>query len=156
MYQISGNKVKTSLGIAIAEIQLLGDHILEGLELEIAKKIKLLGMTRKTAVSEIMTWIKTDTEVYKTFQNTLGRSINTIQCEMVARPKLDKIEHDPKKTLYLWVLGHAKHCPDCPRMARMGAQTKDEWRKHGVGLPQEGLTACGFYCKCNLIEVVNG
>ncbi|MCD4692707.1 MAG: hypothetical protein K8R79_07330 [Calditrichales bacterium] len=155
MYKISGNKVKTSLELAMLEIGLLSNQILDGLELEIAKKIKLMGMTQKAAVSELTGWIKTDTELYKTFQNTLSRTINTIQSNLVATPKLDKLARDPANTKYYWVKGIAKHCPDCQRMARLGVQTKKQWRAYGVGLPQEGLTVCGYYCKCNLIEVTS-
>ncbi len=80
----------------------------------------------KNIKSGLTSWIGVTTD--KTFYTTQGIKNNTMMT---------------------WVIESGNPCPDC--IDRNGqVKTFQEWV--GLGLPREGATICGAYCKCELHE----
>ena len=133
----------------------LGDLILEsekaGLTLRQHVKRQLRAGVSPYAVKNfLLTDLREGGQIFGSFRKSFRQTVtNTV--ERTGSTAKNFIQEQRKVQLYDWVIeASPNNCDDCLSRSGMSAKTMENWQ--AVGVPQAGMTLCGQYCNCELVE----
>lgn len=140
------------LDIAIAELRRDAGILKADINLFL-KNSRLAGLSKKEALSELVSFGRNQEGIV----NTFNKRLKSITAAAVRRERtsgeiseLRKFAQPKEKWQWIAINKPPKLCPDCT--ARAGKIfTYNEWVK--LGLPGTGRTICGPFCYCKLIPI---
>ncbi len=117
-------------------------------------RMRLLGIVDDEIMSRLIAEIEQGVGAFGAFKTKISGGVQRLSGQ-TAQLESNAVFEGLDEVL-VWTLDPTvqEHCDTCLSLSTQAARTFAEWE--AVGLPGEGNTNCGNYCKCSLEKLERG